>query len=72
MAASTIPSSIVRNPQARYRVRLLIALLGEIEKVSISRGLALYPDDEHTYKALLNYADASMYEQKQYAQRESV
>ena len=63
--------ALERDEEIYKRLVREISFAGEIEKVSISRGLALYPDDEHTYKALMNHADASMYEQKQYAQRES-
>ena len=63
--------ALERDEEIYKRLIREISFAGQVEKVSISRGLALYPDDEHTYQALMNHADASMYEQKQYVQRES-
>ena len=63
--------ALERDEEIYKRLVRKISFAGQVEKVSISRGLALYPDDEHTYQALMNHADASMYEQKQYTQRES-
>jgi GGDEF domain-containing protein len=47
-----------------------ISFAGQVERISTSRGLAIYPDDEQTYKALMSHADVSMYEHKKYARRE--
>jgi diguanylate cyclase (GGDEF)-like protein len=63
--------ALERDEEIYKRLVREISFAGQVEKVSISRGLALYPDDEHTYQALMSHADASMYEQKRYVQRES-
>jgi diguanylate cyclase (GGDEF)-like protein len=64
--------ALERDEEIYKRLIREISFSGQVEKMTISRGLALYPDDERTYKALMSHADASMYEQKQYAQRDSI
>lgn len=61
--------ALERDEEIYKRLIREISFSGQVEKITISRGLALYPDDERTYKALMSHADASMYEQKQHAQR---
>ncbi|MFQ3324438.1 MAG: diguanylate cyclase (GGDEF)-like protein [Pseudomonadales bacterium] len=62
--------ALERDEEIYKRLLREIGFAGQVEKISISRGLAIYPDDEQTYKALMSHADASMYEQKKYTRRE--
>jgi diguanylate cyclase (GGDEF)-like protein len=62
--------ALERDEEIYKRLLRDISFAGQVEKISISRGLAIYPDDEQTYKALMSHADASMYEHKKYARRE--
>lgn len=62
--------TLERDEEIYKRLVREISFAGQVEKISISRGLAIYPDDEQTYKALMSHADASMYEQKKYTRRE--
>jgi diguanylate cyclase (GGDEF)-like protein len=62
--------ALKRDEEIYKRLVRNISFAGQVERISISRGLAIYPDDEQTYKVLMSHNDASMYEHKKYARRE--